>query len=249
MAGKKGGFLGGLAGALFESEDAPAPSMAPSTVEPARPFTPFGGATPNYAPPPTSAAPPPMPGQTAQNYAVSYAPPVEQTVDPDALAAVTSAVYVPIQGRPSNFVRFIEMHEALGKPADTGLAIRALAASDRTTPEATANAVASDVNAHMSLLESFCQSVDADFEAEKQNRLGTKDNEISSLIALNEKAAAEIKRHSEEAQARTQDIARLQVERAEEEAKISRGKSRMDLAEDTVRTNLTNSLQLFSAKA
>lgn len=243
MAGKKKGLLDGLKGALFEEDTSATP--APSVVEPARQFTPFGGASPNFFP--TAAAPvPPLPGQAPYS-PQSYAPPgVSIAPDPEALAAVQSAVYVPIEGRASNFVRFIEMHEALGKPADTGLALRALAASDRSTPAALAAAVAGDVAAHMRLLEAFCTSVDADFEAEKANRLGTKDREIADLTLKNEHAAAEIKRHSEEVAARTQDIARLTVERSEEEAKIGRGKAVMDAAEEHVRSNLVNSQQLFA---
>lgn len=249
MAGKKKGLLDGLKGALFEEDTS---VTAPSVVEPARQFTPFGGASPNFSP--TGAAPASSPpGQTPYSpqvqasYSQSYAPPSGPIApNPEALAAVQSAVYIPIEGRASNFVRFIEMHEALGKPADTGLALRALAASDKSTPDSIASAVAGDVAAHMRLLDAFCASVDTDFEAEKANRLGTKDREIADLMSKNEHAAAEIKRHSEEVAARTQDIARLTVERSEEEAKIGRGKAVMDAAEEHVRSNLINSQQLFT---
>lgn len=251
--GKKsllGGIASGLRGALLD-EDTPTPSSAPSTVEPARPFTPFGGQSATFsAPVPTGAAPvPPLPGQAP----VSYAPPIgglSAEPDPEALTAVQNAVYVPINGQPSNYMRFLEMHAALGNPADTNLALRALAAGDKTTPEALANAVARDVSEHLGLLESFRASVDADFASEIETRLGSKDAEVAELQRLNEVAAGEIKRHTEEIQARTQDIARLQVERTEQEAAIGRGKARMDTAEDHVQNDLIRAQQLFvSTKA
>jgi hypothetical protein len=256
-SGKKKSFMGSIAGALFEDETGGKAAPGPAAVEPARPFQPFGGGpVPNFSTPTSAAPQPPIPGQTpftpAPQYAApqSYAPPTGPVApDPEALTAVQAAVYVAIGNRASNFVRFIEMHEALGKPADTGLALRALAASDKTTPESIATAVAGDVQTHLDLLETFCQSVDSDFAGEMEARLGTKDREIKTLIDANEKAAAEIKRHSEEVQVRTQQIAGLQQARAEEEAAIGRGKARMDAAEDYVRNNLRNSQQLFSAKA
>lgn len=252
MAGgkKKGGILGGIAGAIFESDPATA---SPSNVETARPVTPFGGLTPTFQPGvPTAAAPvPPLPGQAP----VSYAPPMASIAaepDPEAIAAVTNAVYLSfekVHGRQSTYTRFIEMHEALGRPADTTMALRALANADKTTFESLSAKVAQDVGEHLVMLESFRNSVDADFAAEVQNRLGSKDAEVAELERLNEVAAAEIRRHSEETQARVTDISRLKVERAEQEAAIGRGKARMDAAEDSVQTDLVRAQQLFSTKA
>jgi hypothetical protein len=229
MTGKEKGFFDKLKDAVVEHDEnekpahiAPAaqalsPSMATSFAAPASPIL----VTPSYTP--TTMSP--------------------TEVDPEALATVKAAVYVPtLAGRQSNFILFLNMWEALGKPADPAIAVKALQVSN---PNITIPSIISDIDQHGMLLDNTVAGAKQTFDNVASQTLGGNDTEIASLTEANAKAQAEIDRHNRETAERNTRLAALQSERAENEAKLNRARARANAAETLVRSELVGMKQLF----
>lgn len=203
------------------------------------------------APPPPQVIPTPVPTYTPSASVTPFPGAVSPVLgqvaveaDAEALDTISKQVFVDIGGRPSLYLRFREMQEALGKAADPATVLNALRVADKTV---TAAAILSDINAHLGLLDGATQTTEQQFAAAEQQMIGAKDQEIAALQAANQTAAAEIERHQKEMAERNGRIATLNQERAEADAAIARGKSRATVAQQTLRTQLANMQQLFSS--
>lgn len=263
-SGKKGGGLAAIAPWAFESEGnaadaAPAPKsrkavpLTPSTVAP--------GATPQSAPsqsaPPlgafsTLAAAPVSPPTSPQTSGMtSFINTQPAGPDPQALGIVESAVYVNFDDgrggqRPSRFMAFMKMYGLMGRPADINSVLGALQITD---PSFTAEAVASDARAHLTMLDQFERSIADEHAAEVQNRVGSKDAEAASIQEANAKDQGEIERLTKAISERSARLPILAQERSEGEAAIARSTAKMATAQDAVRAALTSTLSLFTPKS
>lgn len=232
---KKKSFLDKLVEAATESDDpASAPtkraetsssSMAASLTQP----------TPMPMAPSMASIMPVTPGAAA-------APMTE--VDPEALQTVKQQVYVQtVGGRASNFILFINMWEALGRPADPNIAVGALRV---TNPNMSSQEILSDIDQHLMLLDNTATTAKHAFDSMASQKLGGNDTEIKALSEQNENAVREIERHQAEIAQRTQRLQALQTERADTEAKLTRARQRTTVAEGVVRSELASMKQLLA---
>jgi hypothetical protein len=227
----KGGFLDRIKHELMEDDGATesagktltsgTPVAAPSTapiIAPTMPYT--FGVTPAAGPEPA---------------------------DAETLKLVTDGVFGSnLNGHPSRYLMFKKMYEALGKPANPGIALTALQVSDSSI---TPGGIAEDIQSHLTLLDGVGKQADSDLQAAATQKLGEADDKIKSLSEQNEVAKSEIERHQHETNDRIGQIAQLQADRANSVAAIARANARADSAEASVRSELQAMQQLFSSIA
>lgn len=255
----KGKGLGAqLRSALFEAEPgddggdtAPAPKsrkavpLSPSAVAPPPPSSPPLGAFSTLAAAPAALQPQPAAGMTSFINTAAAGP------DPQALAIVEAAIYVNFDDgrggqRASKFMSFMKTYGLMGRPADINSVI---AAGQSFDPTFTAEAIAADARAHLTLLDQFERSIAEEHAAEVQNRIGSKDVEAASIQEANAKDQAEIERLTKAIAERSARLPVIAQERAEGEAAISRSTAKMTTAQEAVRAALTSTLSLFTSKS
>ena len=254
MAGAKKSFGDSLRSALFETEGdgantGPAPKsrkavpLTPSAVAP--PVSPLGAFS-------TLAAAPMAPATGAQTSGMtSFINTQPAGPDPQALGIVEAAVYVNFDDgrggqRPSKFMAFMKMYGLMGRPADINSVLGALQITDASF---TAEAVAADARAHLTMLDHFEQSIAQESAAEVQNRVGSKDAEAIAIQEANGKDQADIERLTKAISERSARLPILAQERSEGEAAIARSTAKMATAQDAVRAALTSTLSLFTPKS
>lgn len=234
---KKGKGLSSMLNWAFEEgegEPSSAPvATTPPLVSPTPTNPPSTAAYPTYAAVPTAAA-------SGLGSFISTQP---TAPDEKALATVEASVYADFDGRKSRFLPFLQMYHRLGRPADVGMVLGALQITD---PGFTAEVVAGDAQMHLNVLEKFCTSIDAEFASETAARIGGIDAEAKGIADQNAADAAEIERLTKEVADRSAKLPALAQQRAEEDAAIQRGKAKMDVAEEFVRSTLKSTLTLFN---
>ena len=245
----KKGIFASLGDAIFEPEGGAAPARSPAPTS--------GGIppAPGYIPPAASYIPQPNQPYQAQPYSAApapaypsatYQPQVPAEPDPKALGRAQSIVYADIEGRASRFLHFTQMYDTLGRPADVRVAINALQITDKSL---TTEGIVADARAHLGMLEGFVQQTESEFAQETANRIGTKDAEAQSLIDANTAATAEIDRHQKETAERTTKLTQLATTRAEEEAKLTCARQRVDHATSYLRQSLNSAISLLGGAA
>jgi len=234
--GKKGGGLFGklgesIAHELFE-DDGKTPAAKPT-------------ATPAPAPmaPPAPTGTMPYTFGTGSDPALSSIPGAAEPLNADAVKAISDAVFVDLPTGKSKYLTYQNMATALGHPADPSVPLKALQVSD---PNISVAAIATDINAHLALLDQITAKAEADFAAAAAEKLGGADKQIQALNDANANAQAEIARHQQETTDRIAQIAQLQQQRAADEVAINRAKAQTQAAEAAVKTSLLGAQQVFA---
>lgn len=235
--GKKGGGLFGklgesLAHELFE-DDGKAAKPAPTATPAPTPV----------APPPVISGTTPYTFGTGADPALSSIPGAPEPLNEDAVKAISSAVFVDLPTGKSRYLTYQNMATALGHPADPSVPLKALQVSD---PSMSVGAIATDINAHLTLLDQVTAKAEADFAAAAQDKLGGADKQIQALNDANANAQAEIARHQQETTDRIAQIAQLQQQRSADEVAINRARAQTQAAEAAVKTSLLSAQQVFA---
>jgi hypothetical protein len=234
---KKSGLLGALLAEISEPDE-----KAPDKSEPAlAKASPPGGNVGVIG----AAAPAitPTVGFTPPTASAFQSQPAVQPLDEATVKLIQDSVYRPLAGRPSQYLAFVKVWEALGRPQNIEMALNALKAMDSNVNAAS---ILTDIEGHINLLDQACQKADSDFTNAAQQQLGGKDAQIEALNDANQTAMSEIERHQREVAERITQITALQQERAATDTAIQQAKARTDAAEDAVRGQLTSMAQLFS---
>jgi len=245
MAGKKG-FLSGIVDAakseLFDDDEkthtadpAVAAAQAPPAPAPTptMPYT-FGTSPAGATTPISSPAGMVMPG-------------APEPVDPKVFEMVSGGVFIDIaegaKSRPSRYMMFSKMWDALGRPADANVPLRAMQVNDSSI---TPVAVLKDIDAHLKLLDGVAANAATELDNAAAQKLGGADQQLAALTQANEAAAREIERHTKETAERNTQAIAIQTQRATDEANINRAKSRTQAAVDMVRAQLQGARNLFA---
>jgi len=192
-----------------------------------------------------------IPAVTATQVPPAYTGPVTSSVvqsgsdvvDSEALKFVREGVYAEtISGRPSRYITFLRMYEAVGRNA--AVALNALKVTD---PSITPASVVADIDQHEQLLANFVERASGEMKALADGTVGQSDKEVEHLRKLNADAKAEIERHTRETAERDARIGTITTERAEHEAKLARARKRTSDAENAVRAELAQMKQTLSA--
>jgi hypothetical protein len=228
---KLGGFLGKLAdqvsSELFENDTTPTNKPVTAAVAPM--------------------APPVISGTSPYTFGTLSTPTVGQgpvVIDDSIVAAVNDGVFGG--GSPSHYVQFMKVNEAMGRPADPTVVLKAVQAFDSSI---TAAAILSDINTHMSKLEQVAIKANGDFDAAAKERLGGADDAMSQLQKQNDAAAIEIARHQSETATRMAQLADLSQKRQQDQNAISQAKAGTEAAEAAVKQTLTSMQAMFSSLA
>lgn len=228
MTGKRKSMIDKLAGFVIESDDeqSAAPAAPPQGSMAASLISPMPQA-PSMAP-----------------IVAAVSNPAQEPVDPEALATVKQQVYAQtVAGRASNFIFFLNMWEALGRPTDLTGVTKALQV---TNPNMTPQAILADIDQHIMLLDGAAAHAKHAFDSMAAEKLGGNDTEITTLTEANQHAVREIERHNAEIAQRTQRLQALQTERAETEGKLTRARQRATDAEGVVRAELASFKQMLA---
>jgi hypothetical protein len=233
---KSGGFLGkfgeSLVHELFE-DDGKGAVQTPKVTAPPTP-------TPSAI---VSGTTPYTFGMTGSDPALSTIPGAPEPLNQDAVNAISSAVFVDLPTGKSRYLTYQNMAAALGHPSDASVPLKALRVSD---PNISVAAIATDINAHLALLEQVTAKAEADFVAAAQDKLGNADKQIQALNDANANAQSEIARHQKETTDRIAQITQLQQQRAADEVAINRARSQTQAAEAAVKTSLLSAQQIFA---
>lgn len=235
--GKKGGGLFGnlgerLAHELFEDDGKTSSAKPTVTSSPAA-----------AAPPPPLTGTMPYTFGTGADPALSSIPGAPEPLNEDAVKAISGAVFVDLPTGKSRYLTYQNMSTALGHPADPSVPLKALQVSD---PTMSVGAIATDINAHLSLLEQVTAKAESDFASAAQDKLGGADAAIQKLNDANANAQAEIARHQQETTDRIAQIAQLQQQRSADEVAINRARAQTQAAEAAVKTSLLAAQQVFA---
>lgn len=186
----------------------------------------LGGAS---APPPTATFSTP---QLDIPLASSPSVGAQGSSDNTALEQMSQQVLVDkIDGRPSNYMLFVRMWEALGKPTAVEQVLNALKVSN---PNLTKDEVLLDLRSHASRLEEVRANMTGQVDAFAQQAQSSTESQIAELRKKNEDATSEITRHQNEIGERNTKIGTLQSEKSESETKVGRARSRITSAVGTL---------------
>jgi hypothetical protein len=229
MAGKGKSLFSGIKDMLVEDDGS-------ETAQPESQST-TGKAFNNIPNLSTPAQPLPMPPVYVQ-------PTSAPMVDQAALEAVRSSALAPVlSGRPSFYVLFINMYEALGRPTNVTPVLAALKVAN---PSATKDAILADLAAHQGLLDNAANGAKSEYDRMAQEQLGGNDAEIAKLDEANRNAQAEIDRHTREIAERSARRQELQSQRLNAEAKINAARDKAANAVIAVQNELKTMQQLIA---
>lgn len=235
--GKKGGGLFGKLGDAIAHELMDDDGKTPAKTTPAAAPAPV-------APTPISGTMPYTFGTGAgSDPALSSIPGAPEPLNEDAVKAISSAVFIDLPTGKSRYLTYQNMATALGHPADPSVPLKALQVSD---PSMSVGAIATDINAHLALLDQVTAKAESDFSAAANDKLGGADKQIQALNDANANAQAEIARHQQETTDRIAQIAQLQQQRSADEVAINRARAQTQAAEAAVKTSLLAAQQVFA---
>ena len=168
------------------------------------------------------------------------------TVDPDALKLIRDSVLVDtVNGHPSAYMKFVKIWEAMKRPSDISTVINVLQVTDASV---TVEAIASDLTAHLALLDSTVHDAETEIGNAAQSALQDLQGKMTDLQKQNESAAAEIARHQSEITDRNTQISTLQTQQSEMNAKFEAAKQRTSGAQNAVRAELDLLAATFNVK-
>ena len=168
------------------------------------------GTTPSSVLPITSLQPPlpasiypPIQNPTvpAVGDVVIYSSGSSTIIDPDALKLIRDSVMTEsVDGRPSEYIKFLKIWDAINRPSDISTVINVLKITD---PTVTVETIGNDLRIHISLLDKTVQEAESQINSTAQSSLAEIENKISALQKQDDVAKSEISRHQAEIASRS----------------------------------------------
>ncbi len=163
--------------------------------------------------------------------------------DEAALKMVEDQVMVAnVGGHPSRFLTFLNMWNALGQPNVAANVFAALQVTDKTC---TAEAIKSDFDQHLALLDAAVQNASTELDGAEKSLVGEIVDNITDLTKQNSDAEAAIAKMQSDIATRNLEIAAAQNKKAETLNKLAGARQKAALAQETVRGKLTAMSRFF----